>query len=188
MDQGLIPRRYAKALYEYAAERHQAADIYTMMQNVAAAFVAQPALQSTVANPFVASDDKYRLVMTAAGLNDGKQTDNADPDILVRFVKLLVKNHRIDLIRLIAIAYVDIYRQTNRIFGVRITSAAPLDDADSMRIRQMVDKHLGNATAEYTFSVDPSLIGGFVVTINSARLDASVKNELQQLGRSLASA
>ncbi len=34
---------------------------------------------------------------------------------------------------------------------------------------------------EYTFRVDPDLIGGFTVDIDNERLDASVKNELKQL-------
>lgn len=34
---------------------------------------------------------------------------------------------------------------------------------------------------EYHHRVDPSLIGGFTVTINNEKLDASVADELKQL-------
>ena len=35
---------------------------------------------------------------------------------------------------------------------------------------------------EYGTRVDPDLIGGFTVNIGSEQLDASVRNELKQLG------
>ena len=34
---------------------------------------------------------------------------------------------------------------------------------------------------EYDYSVDPDLIGGFIVTVNSERLDASVRHQLEEL-------
>ena len=34
---------------------------------------------------------------------------------------------------------------------------------------------------EYSFKLDPSLIGGFSVKVGSEQLDASVRNELKQL-------
>ncbi|WP_368075483.1 F0F1 ATP synthase subunit delta, partial [uncultured Muribaculum sp.] len=33
----------------------------------------------------------------------------------------------------------------------------------------------------FSRTVDPELIGGFVININSERLDASISNELKQL-------
>ncbi|MDE7388267.1 MAG: F0F1 ATP synthase subunit delta, partial [Muribaculaceae bacterium] len=78
--------------------------------------------------------------------------------------------------------YIALYRKANRIYRVTVTSAATLSDAESERIRQLVSGHLpADATAEFTFSVDPELIGGFTVAIDNERLDASVANELKQL-------
>ena len=51
MDKGLIPRRYAKALFGVAAERRDDAAVYSLMQSLAASFAAEPALATTVANP-----------------------------------------------------------------------------------------------------------------------------------------
>jgi F-type H+-transporting ATPase subunit delta len=64
---------------------------------------------------------------------------------------------------------------------VEIVSASELAAADEKRLRALIDRHLDGATAEYTFATNPDLIGGFVVNIDSERLDASVKNELEQL-------
>ncbi|MDY2916174.1 MAG: ATP synthase F1 subunit delta [Muribaculaceae bacterium] len=181
MDQGLLPRRYAKALYKYAAEKDATAGVYALMQRISAAFSSTPGLQKALANPFVSDADKQQLAASAAGTVPGK-----DP-ILDDFVSLLIRNHRIDLLHETAIAYEMLYRRTNNIYSVNIESAAPLSDSDRSRITSLVERHLHGATAEYSFTVDPDLIGGFVVNIENERLDASVRNELEQMRQHLIS-
>jgi F-type H+-transporting ATPase subunit delta len=175
MDQGLLPRRYAKALYKLALERKCDADVYGYMQCIANAYATSPALQQTIANPFVDAATKTQLLLSAAGNGAEASATLAD------FIKLLVINRRIDLARLIALAYLQIYRKANNIYSVEICSAADLQPADAQRLRALIDRHLDGATAEYSFTTNPDLIGGFVVNIDSERLDASVKNELEQL-------
>jgi F-type H+-transporting ATPase subunit delta len=175
MDQGLLPRRYAKALYKLAVERNCDGVLYANMQGIVDAFANTPSLQQTIANPFVDAATKTQLLLTAAGSGaDGSAT-------LADFIKLLVTNRRIDLARSIALAYLRIYRDANNIYSVEIVSASELAAADEKRLRALIDRHLDGATAEYTFATNPDLIGGFVVNIDSERLDASVKNELEQL-------
>ncbi len=176
MDKGLIPRRYAKALMKFAAEKGKLEEVYTRMQNIEKAFADNKSLQSVIANPFVSAKEKTELVLTAAGVD---KTDNNG--IIADFVKLLEQNNRMDCLRQTSLAFIDEYRQKNNIYRVDIESAAPLSDPDRQRLTAMIDAHLGGATAEYSFTVNPDLIGGFVVNINNERLDASVRNELKQL-------
>ena len=53
--------------------------------------------------------------------------------------------------------------------------------ADEDRLRKLIQRHLGSAQMEYRHLIDPDLIGGFVVSIDNEKLDASVANELKQL-------
>ncbi len=176
MDQGLIPRRYAKALYAVGVERSDTANLYQLMQALGKAFADTPGLAATVANPFVSDADKTSLLIKAVGGNDGK------PDATyVDFLKLLEKNKRTALARDIARAYVDFYRQQNAIYRVDICSAAPMGERERARLEQIIAKHVGEGTIEYNYTTDPSLIGGFTVTVNSERLDASVSSQLKQL-------
>ncbi|MBD5171168.1 MAG: ATP synthase F1 subunit delta [Bacteroidales bacterium] len=176
MDKGLIPRRYAKALLKFAAEKGKLDEVYTRMQNIERAFDDNKSLQSVIANPFVSPKEKTDLVLTAAGVDK-----NDNDTIIADFVKLLEQNNRMDCLRQAALAFIDEYRQKKNIYRVDIESAAPLNESDRRRLTDMIDSHLGNGTAEYSFTVNPDLIGGFVVNINNERLDASVSNELKQL-------
>ncbi len=176
MDQGLIPRRYAKALLDHCREKQCEGRIYELMLRLESAFAGNPQLQLTLANPHVEPADKAALVQTAAATSDAPDPDFAD------FIKLLEVNKRLGLLRAIALAYIALYRKAKRIYCVTITSAAPLAQAESDRIRSLVRSHLPkDATADFSEAVDPDLIGGFTVAIDNERLDASVANELKQL-------
>lgn len=181
MNEGLIPRRYAKALYLVAKERNDDKRVYQMMKRIEDNFVELPQLNETLNNPFVSYADKQKLVVTAAAA-----TDNTD-SLLIDFIKLLMQNRRIGMVRLIAQAYINLYREENHIYKVEVESAAPMNAADEARLKRFVEKHLHGGTMEYTHSVNPSLIGGFTVSVGNERVDASVSNELKQLRLNLIS-
>lgn len=79
MNEGLIPSRYAKALFEFAGENNADKRVYDMMHTLAGSFAAQPSLQQVMANPFVDNADKVKLLTTAAGAG-------ADDKVYARFL------------------------------------------------------------------------------------------------------
>lgn len=187
MNEGLIPKRYAKALYKFALEKGAEKGLYSLMGNLVKSFADNPALDPAVANPFVDDAKKIELLKTAAGVDKSAKSapskDVADAAVsaFVDFLKLLQQNKRLMLASAIARAYCDIYRKENRIYRVTIVSAQPLEAAEADRLRKLINSHLNGGSAEFTMATDPELIGGFTVDIDNERLDASVKNELKQL-------
>lgn len=183
MNEGLIPNRYAKALYKFACEKGADQGLYRLLGNLVKSFADNSALLDAVANPFVADEKKIQLLQTAAKAGGEKEaeTDNLTAGAYADFLKLLKQNKRLPMTRDIAIAYREIYRRQNRIYRVTIVSAQPLDSSEETRLKNLVASHLDGGKMEYTFRVDSDLIGGFTVDIDNERLDASVKNELKQL-------
>ncbi|MDE7426294.1 MAG: F0F1 ATP synthase subunit delta [Muribaculaceae bacterium] len=178
MNSGLIPARYAKALYEVAQERGQEKEIYALCTRMEDAFRTNPELQKMLANPFVNASDKEQLLTTAAAATVADVT-------FKDFLKLLIQNRRMDMARDIARAYCDLYRRKKDIRRVEIVTAGNLPDEQIKRLKQLVEKHVKAKTIQYEQRVDPDLIGGFVVNVDNERLDASVKNELKLLRQSL---
>lgn len=178
MNEGLIPRRYAKALLKFATEKHEDARLYDLMRKLSRSFEELPSLNSTVANPFIGADEKRQLLVTAAGATD-------KDDVYLDFLKLLKQNNRLPFVRQIALAYADDYRKANNIYRVDVTSAAPMGKEEETRLKHMIESHLGGAKMEYEMHVNPDLIGGFAINIGSEQLDASVKAGLKQLGLKL---
>ena len=175
MNEGLIPRRYAKALFKTAQERGLSESMYKLMLTLAASFDTNPELHVLGNNPYVDLADKTRVIKTAAGATP-------DASLFDDFIKLLAQNHRIGMTGQVAHAFVSEYRSENSISRVQLTSAAPLPAEVVTRIKNLIEQHLpAGATMEFKTAIDPDLLGGFVVAIDNKRLDASVKNSLREL-------
>ncbi|MDE6033494.1 MAG: ATP synthase F1 subunit delta [Muribaculaceae bacterium] len=176
MDQGLIPRRYAKALLMLASEHQSAPAVYEAMIRLADSFAAEPQLRHTLSNPAISNDEKLSLVLAAAG------AQGVAAEELSGYVKLLCQNRRLDSLYQSALAFIALYRAQNHIFKVNVTSAAPLSAEEMGRIKSLVERQLpADSTADFSEAVNPDLIGGFTVSIDNELLDASVANELKQL-------
>ena len=175
MNEGLIPRRYAKALYEVASSRGSAESLYAKMCLLSAEAVATPELQRTLSNPYISDTDKSRLLLTAAAASES-DTVYAD------WLRVLGENRRMGMAPDIARAYIEFYRQERHIYPVTVSSAVPLAPEESARIRSLIQSHIGpDASMEYAERINPDLIGGFAIDIANERLDASVRNKLDTL-------
>lgn len=179
MNGGLIPNRYAKALYKFALDNNQTKLVYEEMQNVVNAFEANAEFQKVLANPFVSNEDKAKLLLSAAGENPG--------DAYKGFVKLILDNKREEFAYEMALAYRDIYRKANNIAVVKITTAAVLPEAENAKLRKLISDSFPDYKLEFTSKIDKDIIGGFVIDVDSTRLDASISNEIEQIRLTLLS-
>jgi F-type H+-transporting ATPase subunit delta len=173
MSDGLIPRRYAKALYKYAVENGDSQEIYELLKKLSFRYTAIDELKRAVLNPKISDEEKGAYMLKLVGGKPGSSLDN--------FLLMCVRNNRAEYLQKISLAYVDLYREAHEIAHVVITTAAPMPDAEINAIIEIVKKRLGAKTLEIEQQVDPELIGGFVVKINGLVLDASVKRELNDL-------
>ena len=179
MDNGLIPRRYAKALYKYALEKGKTKEVYDLTKRVIAVFQENPDLQKAMSNPFISEQDKESLMKTAAGVEND--------DIFMQFVRLVISQKRIEYFYHILLAYRDIYRKENKISQAKITTAVKLDDDRMSKLRDLVKSAFKDSELEFSEAVNPDLIGGFIIDVDSVRMDASLSNELEQLRQTLLS-
>ena len=173
MSDGLIPRRYAKALYKLAVENGDAQEIYELLKQLSFRYAAIDELKRAVLNPESSDEEKGAYMLKLAGGKPGSSLD--------KFLLLCVRNNRAEYLQKISLAYVDLYREEHEIAHVVITTAAPMPEAEINAIIDIVKKRLGAMTLEIEQKIDPELIGGFTVAINGLVLDASVKRELNEL-------
>ena len=178
MDNGLIPKRYAKALYKFALEKGETKRIYDLSKRVIDAFKENVDLQKVLSNPFISDDDKEKLLLSAAGEKD---------DIFRQFVLLIISQKRVEFAYAMMLAYRDIYRKENHISQAKITTATKLDEERMKKLRKLVTDAFKDSELEFSEAIDPSLIGGFVIDVDSVRMDASLSNELEQLRQTLLS-
>ena len=173
MSEGLIPRRYAKALYKLAVENGDSQEIYELLKKLSFRYTAIDELKRAVLNPEISDEDKGAFMLQLVGGKPGSSLD--------KFLLLCVRNNRSEYLQKISLAYVDLYREVHEIAHVVITTAAPMPDEEVNDIIDIVKKRLGAMSLEIEKVVDADLIGGFTIKINGLVLDASVKRELNEL-------
>lgn len=173
MNEGLIPKRYAKALYKHAIEKGEADKVYEQMKQLSNSFAAHKEMQAIVANPYLPNEDKIKVLLTASGASAG--------DTLDKFLRLTIKNNRIDYIHSMALDYQQFYCKANSIETVVITTASDIEESELDKIRKVVQAHEKGMKLDFTHVVNPDIIGGFTVKMDAKILDASIKNELKKL-------
>ncbi len=176
MDEGLIARRYARALYRYALEEKVAEEVYEAMKAFDANAYSHPDLHRALGNPMLAPEKKERLIVAAIGREPG--------EALLKFIRLLITNHRETYMRLISFVYQKIYREANGIVKVNILTAEELPAEAMERIKAFVKRQTSKAI-EFVHNVDSSILGGFILQVGSRQLDASLRKELKDIGLKL---
>jgi|SRR5262245_58666998 len=173
-----IARVYATALFEAAKSRGKLDVIRDQLGQFVDALEGNRELRLFLFSPYFSSTEKID------GLK--KAVADAEPEFL-NFLELLLEKGRMPVIFRIRRKYDDLWNRENKRLGVTVTSAIELDPAVTKRIAAEIEEQTGN-TVELTSHVDPDILGGLVVQVGNMVLDTSIRNRLEKLRKSVASA
>ncbi|MDR3251923.1 MAG: F0F1 ATP synthase subunit delta [Tannerella sp.] len=176
MNEGLISKRYAKALYFHAQNLGEETLLYHRMEILASLLHNIPALKESIKSPLISGKDKMELLGNATG-------KNAEQSYL-DFIGLVVGNHRCDALEMITLSYQMIYRKKKNISVVHLVSAKKLSGKALGRLRGISESET-RGKVEFSNRIDPSIGGGFIFQLNDLRIDASVKGQLDRISRRL---
>lgn len=73
----------------------------------------------------------------------------------------------------------DAQRLRSQLPTVTVTTAVALTDSEQAEIEKIVNKKIGSA--EYKITVDPNVLGGIKIVIDSEEFDGTLKGKLQTL-------
>ncbi len=172
MNSGTISMRYVRALFSYTLEKKVEDTVFAEMKNLSESFAKAPELRAALDNPVLSAKGKLDLIKAAAG---GKVSD-----AFVRFIELVLRQRRENHLQTISLLYLEAYRKHKNITVGRLITAFPIDDATTEKIKQLVQRSK-TGTIEFVTEIDPEIAGGFVLYIDSLRLDASVTSQLRRI-------
>jgi ATP synthase F1 delta subunit len=173
-----IARVYAEALFDAAKKLKKLDEIRDQLGEFADALAESREMQLFFFSPYFSSAEKED------GLD--KALDAAEPE-LVNFLKLLIEKHRMPVIFRIRRNLDALWAKENKRLGVTVTSAVELDPDVVESIGKEIEKQTGQ-TVELQSKVDPDVLGGLVLQVGNMVLDASVRNRLDKLRKSVAAA
>ena len=177
MDNGRISVRYARALFQLAQEQGCEDVVYDGLTRFAHNYLLAIAQYNEVlADPIVASSEKVKLLEMTVG----------EPlhDCLKQFITFVAEQKREDKMFLIAMKFMEMYREKHNIVSTQVTTATELPEATYEHIKAFIKQSFG-ADAEIEVHIDPKLIGGFILDIEHSRMDASVAGQLNALKNKL---
>ena len=168
-----LATRYAKSLLDLAVEQNQVEAVLTDMQLLDAICQQNREFANLLRSPIINADKKQQIIDAIIGHRISPLTK--------AFVTLLVSKGRELNLPEIARAFLTQYKVMKNIKTVRLTTAAPLNDAVKEKIRAKALSSLQNSTVEIEEKVNPDLIGGFILEMDDKLFDASIRRDLNDV-------
>jgi len=175
MNESQISVRYAKALFQSALEQHQLDNVYNDME-VLTNTCKLDDFQYMLVVPTLQPSQKIKLMASIFEKHFSK--------LSISLINLVIENKRETYLPGIARNFRDLYRKERGIRIAKLITAQPVDDSVMDKIRRLIGKAY-DSDVELSSSVEEHVIGGFVLTIEDMRYDASVENNLRKIKKQL---
>ena len=173
-----ITTPYAEAFLQVASSRKEVDQVVDQAKDVLALWNNCPALSEAMSSPVLEIESKkealHRLFadqVTGSFLN---------------LMKLLADRQRIGLLDAVLERLLELYREQRNIALATVISASAINDQQKADLLKKIQLVAGTDKLEVNLKVDPGLIGGFVVSVGSKVIDASIAGQVRRLGLELA--
>jgi len=170
-----VARPYAEAVFKIAVETDKL-ELWFEMLSFLAAVVRDPGACALTADPKIPREriTEFLLELGGGRLNDEGQN----------LVRLLVLNHRLEVLPEIAQLFEELKSEHEGTIDVEIASALRLNATQKRTLSDALEKRLGRKV-RINARQDKSLIGGVWIRAGDLVIDGSVKGQLQQLAAQL---
>ena len=168
---------YAEALLQVVNENDQTEQMVEEVKQLLTLINDAPELGKTFSSPVLEKETKKKIIIEIFS-----EKINSS---LLNFLKLLADRQRIEIVTSILDRFLEIYRENSNIALATVTSAIELTDDQKGLITKKIINIAGTEKLELVTKIDPSLIGGFVASVGSKVIDASLASLIRKLGLSL---
>jgi F-type H+-transporting ATPase subunit delta len=168
---------YARALFDFSVEKNIMHQITADFQNLDVFLEETSELTDYLNNPVVKEEAKRTILEKTVKSQINTET--------FKFLMVLVKRGRINLLRAVINNYLELVYQTASIKMIEVSTASAFTNTQKDTLIEKL-KELTNAREiRLVINEDPTLIGGFLIKTESKVIDFTIKNQLQQLAKHL---
>ncbi len=164
--------RYAKAILEVAEKQNLQKEVFQDMQTIATTLKQSKELRLALKSPIIKAQDKKEVLNNV--FNDATQTTS---DAFT----LLIENKRGALVQNVAEQYSSLYNTSIGAVEAQVTTAIAIDSVLEQKVLSKVQQLTNAKSISIKNSIDPTIIGGFVLKIGDTQYDASVANNFLKL-------
>jgi F-type H+-transporting ATPase subunit delta len=175
MNESKISVRYSKALFGLAKEEKVLEEVMNDQKFLESIYTI-PEFKLLIENPVIKASQKQKIIRN---IFTGKLNK-----VTLTFLDLLFHNRREIFLPEITRNFFDEFRKEKGILPVELKTVVKVDDETKEKLINTL-KTLINSDIELHEKIDPSLIGGFVLTINDKQYDSSVSAKLNKIKKEL---
>ena len=176
MIEGLVAKRYAKALFEGANERKMLDQVEQDLNLIVKIMKDTEGFLTFFRHPKISTDVKKELITSVF--------QNQISTISQNFLFQLIDNQRIEYAEEILFQYVILANEARKVVDIEAVTAVELEESDKNSIIQMFSKKM-NKTVRLTNFIDPSILGGMIVKIGDRIYDGSLSSQLNMMKKNL---
>lgn len=100
------------------------------------------------------------------------------------FLQLLIEKSRINELSDVLKSFETLYNERQGLVTIEVTSAVEMDAAQKEKLIKKIEEYTGKKPIA-SYSINPTLVGGFTVKIGDSMLDNSIKRQLEVLKKRL---
>lgn len=167
-----VSNEYATALFELAQESGTSEEILQSLLSVSELMNENPEYADFLSSPNIPKSERVDAIEQAFR--------GSMPEYVVSFLSLLCERGRIRNLSECISEYKQLCDAANHISVADVASAVELTEGEKKALTEKLEKLCGNAVI-LNCKVDPSLIGGIVVTVDGKVIDGSIRHRLHEL-------
>lgn len=163
--------RYAKALLLESVEKNSIEETFNDMVLVEKTFANNMELKHMVDSRVI----KNSIKLSSLNLIF-KQLSSLSRSL----IKVLFENNRMNILDVVALKYIERYKEFKGIQSAIVTTAVPLNRELENQVLETISK-LTNKKTTLINKVDRSLVGGFILRVGDIEYNSSFKNKLKNI-------
>jgi F-type H+-transporting ATPase subunit delta len=175
MDVTIISKRYAQALFDLALEMNRLERISDDVKLIQEVIAENPQFRRLLKSPVIPDGKKSSILKAVFGRHIDELT--------FRFLLLVTRKEREVFLKEITGAFMIIYKKHHNIVTVKLTTPVAFDDKTRKDLLEMLHRDL-HQKIELIEVIDPNMLGGFIITLDDKKYDASIRRQLDRLYKS----
>ncbi|RUT33311.1 F0F1 ATP synthase subunit delta [Paenibacillus zeisoli] len=171
----VVAKRYAKALYEAAAQDGRTLEVEQELTAAVQALTADKEIVNFIESPNISEDAKWQVLESSL---QGKLSQS-----VISFLKLLIERGRADILPEALASYTKISSDALGLANATVYTTYSLNEQEQLKVAQEFGE-IVHKKIRVQNVVDKSLLGGMKVVIGDTLYDGSLAGKLERLEKS----
>ncbi len=168
-----IAHKYAKVLLQLAVEDNVLAYVHADMCYLGRICTDNKRLVATLRDPTIEHGKKLSILQAIF--------QNEVNDLTLSFLAMVMQKHRAALLPTIVQAFLMQHDQYRGIKKAQVATTFPLSDRFSLQLQRIAQQIAPCRQVIFEQTVDPTLIGGYILQVDDILLDRSLRKQLFML-------